>query len=79
MPRVLQWRQSWPQQQAPLSPSLSLFPRSVRYNLISVSSVAHSDHKRKGRSSKHDDFDDLDDFVPASAPIASIVQILHRL
>jgi hypothetical protein len=44
----------------------------VRYNPISVSSVARSGRERKRRSSKHDDFsDDDDDFAPASAPTAS--------
>jgi len=54
------------------SPNLSSVPRSVRYNPISVSSVARSGRERKRRSSKHDDFsDDDDDFAPASAPTAS--------
>jgi hypothetical protein len=44
----------------------------MRYNPISVSSVAHSGRERKRRSSKHDDFsDDDNDFAPASAPTAS--------
>src|SRR5260221_8347524 len=54
------------------SPSLSSVPRSVCYNLISVSSVTCSGRKHKCHSSKHDDFsDDDDDFAPASAPTAS--------
>ena len=54
------------------SPNLSSVPRSVRYNPISVSSVARSGRERKRRSSKQDDFsDDDDDFAPASAPTAS--------
>jgi hypothetical protein len=54
------------------SPNLSSVPRSVRYNPISVPSVARSGRERKRRSSKHDDFsDDDDDFAPASAPTAS--------
>jgi len=44
----------------------------VRYNPISVPSVARSSRERKRRSSKQDDFsDDDDDFAPASAPTAS--------
>jgi hypothetical protein len=54
------------------SPNLSSVPRSVRYNPISVSSVARAGRERKRRSSKQDDFsDDDDDFAPASAPTAS--------
>ena len=55
------------------SPNLSSVPRSVRYNPISVPSVARSGRERKRRSSKQqDDFsDDDDDFAPASAPTAS--------
>src|SRR6266404_4269791 len=54
------------------SPNLSSVPRSVRYNPISVPSVARSSRERKRRSSKQDDFsDDDDDFAPASAPTAS--------
>jgi hypothetical protein len=54
------------------SPNLSPVPHSVRYNLISVSSVARSGRERKHRSRKHDDFsNDDDDFAPASAPTAS--------
>jgi hypothetical protein len=54
------------------SPNLSSVPRSVRYNPISVPSVARVGRERKRRASKHDDFsDDDDDFAPASAPTAS--------
>ena len=55
------------------SPNLASVPRSVRYNPISVASVARSGRERKRRSSKHDDFsDDDDDFAPSSnAPAAS--------
>ena len=42
------------------SPNLSSVPRSVRYNTISVLSVAHSGHERKRRASKQDDFSESD-------------------
>ena len=49
-----------------------LVPRSVRYNPISVSSVARSGRKRKHRSSERDDSDNSnDDIVPASTATAS--------
>jgi len=54
------------------SPNLSSVPRSVRYNPITVASVARSGRERKRRASKQDDFsDDDDDFAPASVPTAS--------
>lgn len=54
------------------SHNLSSVPRSVRYNPISVPSVARSGRKRKCHASKQDDFsDDDDDFAQASAPTAS--------
>jgi hypothetical protein len=44
----------------------------MRYNPISVSSVARSGRERKRRLSKHGDFSNNDDdFVPASAPTTS--------
>ena len=63
------------------SPNLSSVPRSVRYNPISVSSVARSSRSTKRRASKHDDFsDDDDDFAPTSAPTASNeVYVLSRM
>jgi hypothetical protein len=55
-------------------------PRFVRYNPVSVSSVARSGREHKHRSSKHDDFsDDDDDFAPASAPTApNEVEVIRR-
>jgi len=54
------------------SPNLASVPRSVRYNPISVTSVARAGRERKRRPSKHDDFsDDDDDFAPANVPAAS--------
>lgn len=46
--------------------------RSVRYNPISVPSVARLGRERKRRTSKQDDFSyDDDDFAPAIVPTAS--------
>ncbi|KAF8273019.1 hypothetical protein EI94DRAFT_1795715 [Lactarius quietus] len=54
------------------SPSLASVPRSVRYNPISVPTMARTGRERKRRPSKHDDFsDDDDDFAPANVPAAS--------
>ncbi len=54
------------------SPNLSSVSRSMRYNPISVSSVACLSRERKHRSSKQDSFSDNDnDFAPPSAPTAS--------
>ena len=54
------------------SPNLASVPRSVRYNPISVPSMARPSRERKRRPSKHEDFsDDDDDFAPANVPAAS--------
>jgi hypothetical protein len=54
------------------SSNLSSTPRSVRYNPISVSSVARSSRGRERRSNQHDGVsDDDDDFASARAPTAS--------
>ena len=53
------------------SPNLASVPRSVRYNPISVPSMARPSHERKRRFSKRISPTNDDDFAPASVPAAS--------